>query len=934
MPLDDKSKKRVDKLFSDLERIAEDESPKAASEQVESSVPQLLSDNKKLLFEIDVLNAHIHELETQLLKDAAARTISRQNMKEDTASSILYEKEHIGYLYGGDNLLPLQGTNFEPSKLEDGIKAPLMASGEVIGEMQVSPSSERTWTLEEENLANAVAQQASFQIQNLRLLAATERARAEAQAATRQFTHQNWESFMDAIHQSERVGFVYDQATVSPFSESSPNEHDLHETVNVLDEQVGNLFLRADPLHPLTEDDKRLVSAVARQLGQQVENLRLLADASRARADAEEATRRLTRESWQSFAGGRGDAELGFMYDSVKVSPISESYVPHNVNFVQPLSVRGEIIGQLAVAGWENIPPRAMELANTIAEQVSVHIENLRLFEETQTALAESRRLARAIESTADMVVITDRKGTIQFANPAFEKTTGYTVNEAMGGNPRLLKSGEQDADFYKSMWGTILSGQAWSGEVTNRRKDGSFYNAQLTISPIVDEHGEILQFVAVQRDVTQSKHDEAVLAQRAIQLETVAAVSTTASTVLNPDELLQAVVDLTQERFHLYHTHIYLADESWNALLLAAGSGEIGRQMVKEGHTIRIDTEKSIVARATRERRAIIVNDVRSEEDFLPNSFLPETQSEMAVPMIAGEKVIGVFDVQSKVSGHFTREDANIFTTLAVQVAIALQNARLYVEQSATVTQLRELDRLKSSFLANMSHELRTPLNSILGFSDVMLEELDGPLTENMANDLGLIQKNGRHLLHLINDVLDMAKIESGRMNLHPEKFRVHEIVEEVTSITSTLASEKNLALFIEKESDQEVEITADRTRLRQVMINVVNNAIKFTEKGKISINVIPQSEQVLITVRDTGIGIPPDKLEAVFQEFTQVDTSSTRKAGGTGLGLPISRRLVEMHGGRLWAESSGIDGEGTRFFIELPLEAKLTEPAEKTSK
>ena len=933
MPLDDRSKKRVDKLFSDLERIAASESPKAAPEQVESTAPQLLSDNKKLLCEIDMLNARISEMETRL-KETAAQTVTHQNMQAAPASPILYEKEHIGYLYDDNNLLPLQKTNFDSSKMEDGIKAPLTESGEVIGEMQIVPSSERTWTPEETNLANAVAQQASLQIQNLRLLAATERARAEAQAATRQFTHQNWENFMDGIHQSERVGFVYDQSSISPFSASSPDEHDLHETVNVLDEQVGNLFLRADPSHPLTDEDRLLVSAVARQLGQQVENLRLLADASRARADAEEATRRMTHESWQSFASEHENAALGFMYDSVKVSPIQESSFPQDVNFVQPLSVRGEIIGQLVVAGWKNIPPQAVELANSIAEQVSVHIENLRLFEETQVSLAESRRLARAVESTADMVVITDRTGAIQFANPAFEKTTGYTVKEAMGGNPRLLKSGEQDANFYKTMWGTILSGQAWSGEVTNRRKDGSFYNAQLTISPIVDERGEILQFVAVQRDITQRKRDEAVLAQRANQLETVAAVSTTASTVLNPDELLQSVVDLTQERFDLYHAHIYLADESWNTLLLAAGAGDIGRQMVAEGHAIPINAEKSIVALATREKKFIIVNDVLAEEGYLSNVFLPETRSEMAVPMIVGDKVIGVFDVQSEISGHFTDEDANIFTTLAVQVAIALQNARLYMEQSATVTQLRELDRLKSSFLANMSHELRTPLNSILGFSDVMLEELDGPLTENMANDLGLIQKNGRHLLHLINDVLDMAKIESGKMNLLPEKFRVHEIIEEVTSITSTLASEKNLALFIEKESDQEVEITADRTRLRQVMINVVNNAIKFTEKGKISISVTPQSEQVLITVRDTGIGIPPDKLEAVFQEFTQVDTSSTRKAGGTGLGLPISRRLVEMHGGRLWADSTGVEGEGTRFFIELPIEAKLTEPVEKTSK
>jgi signal transduction histidine kinase len=290
---------------------------------------------------------------------------------------------------------------------------------------------------------------------------------------------------------------------------------------------------------------------------------------------------------------------------------------------------------------------------------------------------------------------------------------------------------------------------------------------------------------------------------------------------------------------------------------------------------------------------------------------------------------------VQSNNPQGFSTEDANIYITLAAQVAVALQNARLYVEQSATVTQLRELDRLKSSFLANMSHELRTPLNSILGFTDVMLEGLDGDLTDYMDNDLRLIQKNGQHLLHLINDVLDMAKIESGRMNLHPEMFKLHNVLDEVTSITSTLASEKNLSLFIDDSSDQEIEIYADNTRLRQVMINLVNNSIKFTEQGKIILSARPmEGARVLISVKDSGIGIPPDKLEAIFQEFTQVDTSTTRKAGGTGLGLPISRRLVEMHGGRLWAESAGIEGEGSIFHVELPVEARITEVIEKQEK
>jgi signal transduction histidine kinase len=420
------------------------------------------------------------------------------------------------------------------------------------------------------------------------------------------------------------------------------------------------------------------------------------------------------------------------------------------------------------------------------------------------------------------------------------------------------------------------------------------------------------------------------LIAERANQLETVATVSTTASTVLNPDALLSQVVNLTKTRFNLYHAHIYLLDENWNTLLLASGAGEVGSQMVESGHAIDYNAERSLVARAAREKKPVIINDVLSEVGFLPNPLLPETRAEMAIPMLVGDNVLGVFDVQSDKTDAFSKEDASIYSTLASQVAVALQNARLYQEQSATVTQLRELDRLKSSFLANMSHELRTPLNSILGFTEVMLEGLDGPLTPNMDNDLKLINKNGQHLLLLINDVLDMAKIESGKMNLIIEKFSVQEIFEEVINITSPLANEKKLTLKVDTKSDTDVEVNADRTRIRQVMINLVTNALKFTEKGKIIIRAVREESNVLISIKDSGIGIPPEHLEAVFSEFTQVDSSTTRKAGGTGLGLPISRKLIEMHGGKLWAESNGVEGEGSTFFVFMPLENRtaISEP------
>jgi signal transduction histidine kinase len=236
-------------------------------------------------------------------------------------------------------------------------------------------------------------------------------------------------------------------------------------------------------------------------------------------------------------------------------------------------------------------------------------------------------------------------------------------------------------------------------------------------------------------------------------------------------------------------------------------------------------------------------------------------------------------------------------------------------------VVRLRELDHLKSSFLANMSHELRTPLNSILGFAQVILEGLDGPLTADMNNDLGLIEKNGKHLLTLINEILDMAKIEAGRLSLSPEPVNLRELLDDVLQTTASLAREKSLYLRQESTEEADVTLMLDYTRMRQVFINLVGNATKFTEQGGVSVSIEKKANKVAIRFKDTGLGIPPNKLDMIFEQFSQVDTSTTRKAGGTGLGLPISRRLVELHGGRLFATSSGVPGEGSVFTVELPI-------------
>jgi signal transduction histidine kinase len=405
-----------------------------------------------------------------------------------------------------------------------------------------------------------------------------------------------------------------------------------------------------------------------------------------------------------------------------------------------------------------------------------------------------------------------------------------------------------------------------------------------------------------------------------AVELQTVARVSSASSSILDPIQLLQSVVDLAKNSFNLYHAHVYQLDESGEKLNLTVGAGEKGRIMVAEGWSIPIEKE-SIVSRAARLRQGQIVNDVRRVDEFLPNPILPDTLSEMAVPMIIGNRLLGVFDAQSDHLNFFTDDDLRIYATLASQTSIALQNAQLFEEQAVTVERLRELDHLKSSFMANMSHELRTPLNSILGFTQVILEGIDGPLTDFMEADLQLIEKNGKHLLNLINEVLDMAKIESGRLSLSFEPLNLRELLVDVLETTAPQANAKSISLEMDAEAAEDLVVIADQIRIRQVMLNIVGNAIKFTETGGVTVQIRKTGDWVRMQFQDTGIGVPIDKMETIFEAFSQVDTSTTRKAGGTGLGLPISRRLVEMHGGRLWAESKGIFGEGSIFHLDLPV-------------
>jgi len=408
---------------------------------------------------------------------------------------------------------------------------------------------------------------------------------------------------------------------------------------------------------------------------------------------------------------------------------------------------------------------------------------------------------------------------------------------------------------------------------------------------------------------------------RRAAELATVSEVSTAASTTLDPDELLWSVTNLTKEQFGLYHAHIYLLDDEGRTLRLASGAGEAGKQMVAAGHSIPLHSERSLVARAARSRAGVVVNDVTQTPDFLPNPLLPDTRSELAIPMVAGDTLIGVMDVQSERVGRFTDEDVTIQSTLAAQIAVAVQNARLYAEQLHVTDRLREVDRLKSEFLASMSHELRTPLNSIIGYAEVLLDGIDGELTNDMEEDVTAIHSSGKHLLNLINDILDLAKIEAGQMELVLEDVDIPSLVNDIVTTSRVLVMDKPVEFVIDIPDDLPL-VRADGLRVRQVLSNLVTNATKFTDHGSITIRADfyeHNPDYVLIACEDTGIGIPRDKLPVIFDRFRQVDQSHTRRAGGTGLGLSVTRQLVEMHGGELWVESE--PGEGSIFYFTLPI-------------
>ncbi len=384
------------------------------------------------------------------------------------------------------------------------------------------------------------------------------------------------------------------------------------------------------------------------------------------------------------------------------------------------------------------------------------------------------------------------------------------------------------------------------------------------------------------------------------MQLAISAEVARVASSIRDLDELLSTVVELLSRAFELSRVSVYLlSDDGKQAILQVSSAEQLPCCVPVGGEDLVGQVAEDGVRRVVRETHPC----------------------RMVVPLRVGGRVLGVLDLHSDRADDFGENDQLVYQSLADQISIAIENARAYALEHETVLRLRELDRIQSEFLTNMSHALRTPLNSIIGFSRFLLKEIDGPLNERQRADLENIYQSGRQLLGLINDMLDLSQLDLGTAPFSLAQVDLAEIIEGVMATARALARGKAVRLHDDVPEDLPPLYT-DGQRLRQVILALLSNAVKFTEEGDIWLRVTADEEHVTISVKDTGIGIPPAEQARLF-----ADERRDRVAQDTvpGFGLAISRRVVERLGGRIWVTSEV--GKGSTFTLSLPLRAEKTE-------
>ena len=492
---------------------------------------------------------------------------------------------------------------------------------------------------------------------------------------------------------------------------------------------------------------------------------------------------------------------------------------------------------------------------------------------------ARIRLQQAALDAAANMVVITGRDGVIEYVNPAFCETTGYAASEVIGQQTSLFNSGLHDAAFYQTMWNSLLQGKPWEGELSNRRKDGSVYPEQMTITPITED-GVIAHFIAIKRDIS----DEVRTRTRLKLVETAI------------QEIEQGIL-ITNADPDEFGPTIHYVNEGFSRITGFAPDDAVGQRTgIMRGPA----TDPDKIAEFS--TALSTGNSITLEMNF---------QRKSGELYVAELHYSPVHDEDGKVS-HYIGLLSDIGPRKEAEEA--LRTAR---------DQALENSRLKSEFLSTMSHEIRTPMNGIIGMTDLLLDTAQSAEQHDFTC---VVRDSANALLIIINDILDFSKIEAGKLAIEITDLSPEQVVASVAELLAAKAREKDLALTSFVDPMLPARLLGDPTRLRQVLLNLLGNAVKFTRNGNVELSArleltddVLQTKQVRFEIRDTGIGISPATQARLFQSFTQADSSTTRKYGGTGLGLAISKRLVELMGGEIGVISD--EGKGSTFWFTLPL-------------
>ncbi len=575
-------------------------------------------------------------------------------------------------------------------------------------------------------------------------------------------------------------------------------------------------------------------------------------------------------------------------------------------------------IEQQQLVTYDYAMPSGDSIAFFEARMIPVETDKVLTFVRDITAKKQAekqiQKLSLVVTQSPVSVVITDLDGNIEFINPAFEQTTGYISTEVLGKNTRILKSGMNDESIYPDLWITIKSGHVWEHEWINKRKNGELYWEKVAITPILDDIGKIINFLALKQDITQRKQFEQEILDLNANLEKKILERTSELGVTNAN--LTKEIDERKKSELKFST----AFQSSSALMAISYFDE-GQYMDVNNTFLEIVgySREELIGKTNKELRLFEDKNQRSEIVKNLEMKIPVRKIEVLIRSKIGNLKTVLLSADTIYIG-----DKRCLLTVAVDITDRknaeeeIRKARLEAEQA---------NKAKSEFLANMSHEIRTPMNAILGYSELL-----GSLVQEQTQKdfLNSIKTSGRSLLTLINDILDLSKIEAGKLDLEFDYIDTNKFFLEFEKIFAFKISEKGLKFNIIISSGTPSFLYVDGTRLRQVILNLVGNAVKFTQKGEISVKVLTKNPRIFhyskdkydelidleIEIADTGIGIPKEFLQDIFESFIQVKSKSNQ--GGTGLGLPISLRLIQLMKGTINVKSQL--GEGSTFLVTIP--------------